>query len=142
MAKTTDVQETGEMAVLSDALFSSDDVVTPLEMVAVERRKPAKAAAARLFANGVTTVVWIGIALVGAGFGVLAFTWGRVANTVNVGLQLPYVVSGGISSIALIVVGATLINAAVKRQDATARERQISELRTVLEDIRSSVSGS
>lgn len=127
-----DTHDTQEMAALSDSLMSAS---------APEKRKPVKVAAARLFANGVSTVVWLGILLIAAAFGVLAFTWGRVAGTVNVGLQLPYLVSGGISALAMIVVGATLINAAVKRQDATSRERQITELKTVLEDIRSSVSG-
>lgn len=133
--RNNDNQETQEMSTISESLFTSDaeqEVVT---------RQPVKAAATRLFANGVSTVVWIGVLLIGAGFGVLAFTWGKVADTINVGLQMPYVVSGGISALALIVVGATLINAAVKRQDAGSRERQLFELRTVLEDIRSSVDG-
>lgn len=133
MAKT-DVTETGEMTIISESLFPSEE----LEVV---ERKPVKAAATRLFANGVSTVVWLGVLCIAAAFGVIAYSWGQVADTINVGLQMPYIVSGGITALALIVVGATLINAAVKRQDATARERQIQELRTVLEDIRSTVSG-
>lgn len=94
-----------------------------------------------LLAGGVNSVVWVGVAFIGLAFLILAFTWGRVANTVNVGLQMPYLVSGGITALGLIVVGATLINAAVKRQDAARRESQIAELRYVLEDIRSVVEG-
>lgn len=94
-----------------------------------------------LLAGGVNSIVWVGVAFIGVAFLILAFTWGRVANTVNVGLQMPYLVSGGITALGLIVVGATLINAAVKRQDAARRESQIAELRYVLEDIRSVVEG-
>lgn len=94
-----------------------------------------------LLAGGVNSIVWAGVVLIGLAFVLIAYTWGRVANTVNVGLQMPYVISGGITSLALIVVGATLINAAVKRQDASRREAQIAELRYVLEDIRSAVDG-
>lgn len=94
-----------------------------------------------LLAGGVNAIVWFGVVLIGLAFLVLAFTWGRVANTVNVGLQMPYLVSGGITALGMIVVGATLINAAVKRQDAARRESQIAELRYVLEDIRSAVEG-
>jgi hypothetical protein len=129
---STSAADTGEMTIISNALFGED---TGAE------RKPVKAAAARLFANGVSSVVWLGILLIAAAFGIVAYSWGQVADTINVGLQVPYLVSGGITALGLLVVGATLINAAVKRQDATARERQIQELRGVLEDIRSTISG-
>src|SRR5213078_3689747 len=81
--------------------------------------------------------VWAGVALCAVGFGLLVYTWGRVAGLLNVALQLPYVVSGGFTSIGLILVGLTLVNVATKRQDAAERSRQLSELRELLSEMRS-----
>ena len=41
-----------------------------------------------------------------AGFGVLAFTWSKVAATLSVSLQVPYIASGGfVSGLGLVIVG-------------------------------------
>ena len=81
--------------------------------------------------------VWAGVVLCAAGFGLLVYTWGRVAGLLNVALQLPYVVSGGFTAIGLILVGLALVNIASKRQDAAERSRQLSELRELLSEMRS-----
>src|SRR5436190_18694769 len=49
----------------------------------------------------------------------------------DVALQLPYIVSGGFTAFAVILVGLTLINVATKRQDAAERsEEHTSELQS------------
>lgn len=82
-------------------------------------------------------LTYLGILVVTAGFVVVLVTWGIVAGMTAVPLQLPYLLSGGLTGLGLIVVGVTLINVNVKRQDAAARERQMGQLREVLGEIKS-----
>ena len=83
--------------------------------------------------------IWAGVVLCAIGFVLIVYTWGRVAALLNVALQLPYIVSGGFTGLALIVVGLTVINVATKRQDAAERSRQLSELRELLAEMRSAL---
>jgi cytochrome c biogenesis protein CcdA len=76
--------------------------------------------------------VYVGVGLIALGFSLIAYTWGRVAGTLSVALQLPYVISGGLTGLALVVVGATVISVATKRRDAVLRARQLDELSEVL----------
>jgi hypothetical protein len=81
--------------------------------------------------------IWAGVVLCALGFGLIVFTWGRVAALLDVSLQLPYIVSGGFTALALILVGLMVINIATKRQDAAERSRQLTELRELLAEMRS-----
>ena len=85
-----------------------------------------------------TSPFWIyaGLVLIGAGFTSIGITWGRVAAELQVALQLPYLVSGGLTGLGLIVVGALLVNIAVKRRDAAKRTRQLEQLADVLRELR------
>jgi hypothetical protein len=85
--------------------------------------------------------IWAGVVLCALGFGLIVYTWARVAALLDVSLQLPYIVSGGFTSLALILVGLTLINVASKRQDAAERSRQLTELRELLTEMRSTMAG-
>lgn len=58
------------------------------------------------------------------GFVLIAIAWRQVAAETNVALQLPYLVSGGLTGLALVMVGVTVINVAAKRRDAVLREQQ------------------
>ena len=49
------------------------------------------------------TWTWIGVAAVILGFGLIALTWGFVSGEGQVFRQLPYLVSGGLSGLGLIV---------------------------------------
>jgi cytochrome c biogenesis protein CcdA len=80
---------------------------------------------------------YVGVGLIALGFSLIAYTWGRVAGTLSVALQLPYVISGGLTGLALVVVGATVISVATKRRDAALRARQLDELAQVLGQIAS-----
>lgn len=81
-------------------------------------------------------LIWIGIVITALGFTAIAFAWGKVADIVEVSRQLPYVVSGGITGLSLVMVGMTVINVGSRRQDAAERARQFQELQAVLRELR------
>ena len=83
--------------------------------------------------------VYIGVALCVAGFAMLAYTWGRVADEVQVYRQIPYLVSGGFTGLALVLVGVTVVNVAAKRADAADRQRQHDQLTGALRDLRATI---
>ena len=85
-----------------------------------------------------TSPFWIytGLILIGAGFTAIGITWGEVAGELQVALQLPYLVSGGLTGLGLIIVGATMLNLAVKRRDAAKRTRQLEQLAEILRELR------
>ena len=78
---------------------------------------------------------YIGIAVAAAGFVLLAIAWGGVAGEANVARQVPYLVSGGLFGIGLILVGLTVVNVAAKRRDSALRERQVQLLASALEQL-------
>lgn len=80
--------------------------------------------------------VWAGVALVAAGFAAIFYCWARVAGLLDVARQLPYVISGGITGLALIIVGITVVDVAVRRQDGQERRHQVAQLDRVLEELR------
>ncbi|HVB26583.1 MAG TPA: hypothetical protein VNE21_01580 [Mycobacteriales bacterium] len=82
--------------------------------------------------------IWAGVAVTAAGFGLIAITWGQVAATLNVGLQLPYIVSGGFTGIGLVLVGLAWLSIVTKRRDGLERSRQLEELRELLTELRRS----
>ena len=85
--------------------------------------------------------VWAGLIIAAAGFGLIAYTWGEVAALLNVALQLPYVVSGGLTGLGLILLGLLVTNIAVKRREALERSRQLDEIREALVRLRVAVEG-
>lgn len=82
------------------------------------------------------TLTYVGIAVVAVGFATIMYTWGKVAALTVVPLQMPYLVSGGLVGIGLVLTGLTLVNINAKRQDASARERQLGQVREVLTEIK------
>ena len=81
-------------------------------------------------------LTWIGLVIAASGFAVIAFSWGKVAGLLDVSLQLPYVVSGGLTGLALVMVGMTAVNVAARRQDAAERAREVERLQSVLRELR------
>lgn len=86
-----------------------------------------------------STAVWAGLAVVAFGFGTILFSWIKVAATLDVGRQMPYVVSGAITGVGLIVVGIALVDMAVRRQDRIERRQQLTLMTTLLTELRSAV---
>ena len=87
------------------------------------------------------TLTWIGLGLAALGFLVIAYAWGKVAALLDVSLQMPYVVSGGLSGLGLVMVGMTVVNVAARRHDAAERARQAEELQAVLRELRETLEG-
>lgn len=86
-----------------------------------------------------SAAVWGGLAVVALGFGTILFSWIKVAATLDVGRQMPYVVSGAITGVGLIVVGIALVDMAVRRQDRLERRQQLALMTTLLTELRSAV---
>lgn len=84
-------------------------------------------------------LTYAGVVAIVAGFAVIAFVWGRVAALTAVPLQLPYLVSGGLTALGLIMVGVLLVNIQTKLADAARRDRQIQQLAEVLDQIRAAL---
>lgn len=87
------------------------------------------------------TLLYVGIVLVAAGFALIAFSWGQVAGLESVPLQLPYLLSGGLTGLGLIIVGATAVNIHAKRREAAERERQTQQLMEILRQVTSVLEG-
>lgn len=75
---------------------------------------------------------WIGIAVAAIGFVLVMVAWGQTAGETNVALQVPYLISGGMVGLGLIMVGVTVVNVAAKRRDALLREQQTQLLASAL----------
>jgi hypothetical protein len=82
-----------------------------------------------------------GIVIAAVGFVLIGVSWSEVAAQTNVALQLPYLVSAGITGLALVMVGLLVINISVKRQEAAQRREQMSELVELLKNAGASGSG-
>ena len=76
-----------------------------------------------------------GIFLVASGLLLIAVAWFEVSGTINVALQMPYLVSAAITGLALIVIGVAFVAVAAKREDADRRIRTLERLETVLHDL-------
>ena len=68
--------------------------------------------------------VYVGLGLIVLGFVLLIVTWAQTAGLLEVARQLPYVVSGGFSALAFVMIGLLLVNVSVRRQDAAERARE------------------
>ena len=78
---------------------------------------------------------YLGIGVAAVGFVLIAFAWGAVAGETNVALQMPYLVSGGITGLALVMVGMTVVSVAARRRDAVLREQQTALLADALREL-------
>jgi hypothetical protein len=78
---------------------------------------------------------YLGIAVAAIGFVLILFAWGQSAGETNVALQIPYLISGGMVGLGLIMVGVTVVNVAAKRRDALLREQQTELLASALREL-------
>jgi len=85
---------------------------------------------------GAPAGVWAGLVIAALGFGTIFYSWIKVAATLDVGRQMPYVVSGAMTGLGLIVIGIAVVDMAVRRQDRIERRQQLATMRHVLEELR------
>jgi uncharacterized membrane protein YidH (DUF202 family) len=82
---------------------------------------------------------YLGVLIAAAGFVLLVIGWSDVAGTIDVGRQMPYLLSTGLPGIALVMVGLVLVNLSIRRQDSAERARQMSALTEALGDLKRSL---
>ena len=83
---------------------------------------------------------YAGIAVAALGFALIAFAWSKVAGIAdNVALQMPYLVSGGLTGLGLVMVGVTIVNVAAKRRDGLLRQQQTELLADALYELRTAL---
>jgi hypothetical protein len=117
----------------ADAPDDDDDIIELAVPTRSARRLPQLPASLNL---GSPAWTWAGIVVAAAGFVLIGIAWGQVAGETQVYLQLPYLVSAGLTGLGLIMVGVTAINVTAKRRDAEDRERQMDQLVAVLEEVK------
>jgi hypothetical protein len=74
----------------------------------------------------------VGLAIAAVGFVLILVGWARLADETAVALQLPYVVSGAVVGLGLVMVGLTIVTVQSKRRDAAVLHDQLEELNAVL----------
>jgi hypothetical protein len=82
---------------------------------------------------------YIGIAVAAIGFVAILIAWGQTAGETNVALQVPYLISAGLTGLGLIMVGVTIVSVAAKRRDALLREQQTQLLADALRELSSAL---
>lgn len=88
-----------------------------------------------------TVPTWIGIIVVAAGFGIIAYGWSRVAGLLSVPLQMPYMISAGFTGLGLVCLGIGIVAVQAKRQETAARQRHLEEIRDLVERLDRHVAG-
>ena len=78
-------------------------------------------------------------AIVVVGLLLLSQGWRGSAATLFVPYQVPYLVSGGITGLALVMVGLTVVSVAARRRDALLREQQTQLLADALRELRAAL---
>lgn len=75
----------------------------------------------------------LGLTLSVVGFVLIFLGWNGAASTDRVASQFPYLISGGIGGLALVVLGATLILVDVRREDRERLESVLAEIKAAVE---------
>jgi hypothetical protein len=83
--------------------------------------------------------VLAGVAILMVGLGLIGYTWGRVAGLLLIPLQLPYVISGGLTGLGLVLVGMTIVNVTVRQQDGARRDERVEQLSSILRALAASL---
>ena len=78
---------------------------------------------------------YVGMIVVVLGLVLIGIAWSRVAGEANVSRQVPYLVSGGIFGLAVVLIGLTTVNIASKRRETVLREQQTRLLADAVEQL-------
>jgi hypothetical protein len=69
------------------------------------------------------------------GFGLIVLGWGRTAHLAVVALQLPYLLSAGLTGLGLVVTGVTLVSWDARLADSRIRSSQLDEMRALMSEL-------
>jgi hypothetical protein len=89
--------------------------------------------------GGSPALTYIGVGIAVIGFVLILVAWGQVAGETQVYLQVPYLVSAGLSGLGLVMVGLTVVNVAAKQRDALDRDRQMDQMVSILGELKAAV---
>ncbi|MFT5221993.1 MAG: hypothetical protein ACI867_000290 [Glaciecola sp.] len=74
---------------------------------------------------------YLGVVIVIAGLALLLVSWIGVSGEAQVHLQLPYLVSGGLTGLSLVMLGSLIINVATRRAEVAAQLRELRKLQEI-----------
>jgi len=128
-------------AALSSPLVDEDEAPAPAELEGGRRsRLPRGSMRVPAWLKGNSPApTFIGVAVAIAGFVLIMIAWGQVAGETQVYLQMPYVISAGLTGLALVMVGLTIVNVAAKQRDAVDRDRQMDQLVSILGELKATM---
>ena len=72
--------------------------------------------------------IWIASLLMLGGFVAFLLSWRGVAATLAVPVQLPYLISGGVGGLSLLIVGGSIVLVQTSRRRAAREYRQLGEI--------------
>ena len=75
----------------------------------------------------------LGVAVIAIGFVAIFLGWNGAASFNDIRQQFPYLISGGVAGLALVVVGAALLVVDGNRSDRAALQASLEELRHAIE---------
>jgi hypothetical protein len=93
-----------------------------------ERERRSLIAAIASVREPVNAALATSFAAVVAGFALVAFAWYRVSGEMDVAVQMPYVVSGGIAGLALIAAGCLFAHMLISRGLESARGDAVADI--------------
>ncbi|WP_034270622.1 hypothetical protein [Haloechinothrix halophila] len=133
--------ESGTLPQSEPPVTQIDETTEFVRPAPVEDEKPRSrlgAAAPQRLGGSATTAtgIWIGLVLAAAGLAAIVYTWREVAALTNVAEQMPYLVSGGIAGLVLIIAGATVVDVTVRRRDSKERTEQLAQMTQALAEVR------
>jgi hypothetical protein len=103
------------------------------------RRRLPRVHAPTWLRPGSPALTYIGVGVAVLGFVLILVAWGQVAGETQVYLQIPYLVSAGLTGVGFVMVGLTVVNVAAKQRDAADRDRQMDQLVSILGELKSAL---
>jgi hypothetical protein len=81
------------------------------------------------------TATYVGLALAGLGFLLIGLAWDGAAEVDYIQGQFPYLISGGLTGLGLILVGVIVLVIQTMRRDGAKRGEQIRELAAAVAEL-------